>query len=154
MKRLSFLLLITIIGKAGSIAQKAEPYFGAVIVNNIDSSVSWYAKVLDLETQNRTDSPERGFRQANLSNEKLLIELIELEGSLSPQTVLENYPSKTSIKGIMKIGFKVDNIDTIYNNFKAMKLMFRGGMVTDPLTGKKMFIILDPDGNYIQFFEK
>lgn len=155
MRNLFFVLLFClIVGRKDNIAQKVEPYFGAIIVNNIDSSVSWYSTVLDLKVENRTNSPERGFRQANLSNGKLLIELIELEGSISPQKILEEKSSKARLNGIMKIGFKVDSMDSVYNNFKKLKLMFRGDIVKDSVTGKKMFILVDPDGNYIQFFEK
>ncbi|HMU47661.1 MAG TPA: VOC family protein [Chitinophagaceae bacterium] len=155
MRNLVFVLLFSfIVGQRENIAQKVEPYFGAIIVNNIDSSVLWYSTVLNLKVENRTGSPEKGFRQANLSNGKLLIELIELEGSISPQKILEEKSPKARLRGIMKIGFKADNIDSMYNNFKEKKLTFRGNMVTDPLTGKRMFLLPDPDGNYIQFFEK
>jgi len=37
--------------------------------------------------------------------------------------------------------------------FFESKVDFNGGVVEDPVSGKKMVIILDPDGNRIQLFE-
>lgn len=134
-------------------AQDFEPYFAAVIVANIDSSVAWYTRVLNLKVINSQENTEAGYKIVNLGNDKLLLELLELKSSISAKTVIEDNPGKRWVSGIMKIGFKTDKIDVTYNNFKAMNLAFRGQMVADPVAGKKMFIILDPDGNYIQFFE-
>ena len=66
MKRL-IIVLFVVFGNDLT-AQEFKPYFSAIIVGNIDSSISWYKKVLGLELRNRTDSPERGFIQANLHN--------------------------------------------------------------------------------------
>lgn len=155
MRNLVFVLLFSfIVDRKDSSAQKIEPYFGAIIVENIDSSVAWYRNVLDLKIIKQQENSEAGYKIVNLGNDKMLLELLELRSSISVKTIIETNPGKKWINGIMKIGFKVDNIDSMYNDFKKMKLMFRGDIVTDPLTGKKMFILLDPDENYIQFFEK
>ena len=134
-------------------AQEIQPYFGAVIVNNIDSSVAWYSDVLSLELLKREDDAERGFKIANLGNGKLLIELLELKSSISPKTILEKQPARTWMRGFMKIGFRVKNIESLFNEYKNKNIEFRGGMITDPVSGKKMFIINDPDSNPVQFFE-
>ena len=152
-KQILSLLFIVLVNKEVK-TQIFEPYFGAVIVENIDSSVAWYTKILNLKIIKRQENKEAGYKIVNLGNDEILLELLELNSSVSAKTLLEKNPGKKWVTGIMKIGFKTDDIDLTYDNFKSMNLKFRGGIVTDPDTNKKMFIIIDPDGNYIQFFEK
>ena len=153
MKKLFFILLIIIVSLA-SHAQDFNPSFSAVVVSNIDSSIAWYKKVLGLELRNRTDAPERGFIQANLFNKEMLIELIEVDSSLSEKTILKNHPSRTRIRGFMKIGFSVKDIDGLFALLKQQNIKFTGRMVTDPINNKRTFLINDPDDNLIQFFEQ
>lgn len=137
-----------------SYSQDLKPYFSAVIVSNIDSSVSWYSKVLGLQIRNRTDAPERGFRQVNLFKDGLLIELIQVDSSLSEEKILEKHPLKTRIRGFAKFGLTVKNIDSLFSKLKEQNIKLTGRMVTDPINNKKTFLINDPDDNLIQFFEQ
>ena len=152
MKRLIIVLFIAFSGC--SYSQDLKPYFSAVIVRNIDSSVTWYSKVLGLQLRNRTDAPERGFRQANLFKDDLLIELIQADSSLSANKIIEKHPPKTRIRGFAKFGLSVKNIDELFSKLKEQNIKFTGRMVTDPISNKKTFLINDPDDNLIQFFEQ
>lgn len=131
-----------------------EAYFSAIIVNDIETSIVWYSSNFGFKVLNKIDSEERGFKQANLKCGNMLIELIELDSSLSPTSLLENYPKKTKIDGFFKFGFLVSEFDNWIENLKQSNVVFSGTVVTDDLTGKKMIILLDPDGNRIQLFEK
>jgi len=153
MKILSFSILI-IFFIPQTEGQQFEPYFGAVIVNNIDSSVAWYSGVLNLQEYKRQEDTARGYKIVNLGNGKLLLELLELRSSIKTATILKEEPAGTWIRGFMKIGFLVSDIDSIFSAYKKRGLDFRGSMIEDPVTGKKSFIVNDPDGNPIQFFEK
>ena len=135
-------------------AQEFKPYFSAIIVSNIDSSISWYKKVLGLELRNRTDAPERGFIQANLHNQDMLIELIQVDSSLSPGKILQGHTARTRIKGFMKFGLRVEDIDAVFQRLKDQNIKFTGRMVTDPVNNKKTFLVNDPDDNLVQFFEQ
>lgn len=134
--------------------QEKKPFFSAVVVRNIDTSIAWYSKVLELKLRNRTDAPERGFRQANLINEYMLIELIQVDSSLDADRILEKHPPKTRIRGYMKIGFVVKDIEGLYEQLKKQNIIFTGRMVTDRINNKKTFLINDPDDNLVQFFEQ
>ena len=152
MKKLTFILFVIV---AGSVhAQDMKPFFSALVVSNIDSSIAWYKKVFGLQLSNRTDAPERGFIQANLHNKEMLIELIQVDSSLSQSGILERYPQKTRIRGFMKFGFVVKDIDDLYKKLKDQNIKFTGRMVTDPINNKKTFLVNDPDDNLIQFFEQ
>lgn len=152
MKKLLFILFV--IATDVVHAQDLKPFFSAIVVSNIDSSIAWYKKVLGLKLRNRTDAPERGFIQANLNNEEMLIELIEVDSSLSGPGILEQYPAKTRIRGFMKFGFIVKDIDSLFKQLKVQNIKFTGRMVRDPINNKKTFLINDPDDNLIQFFEQ
>jgi len=103
---------------------------------------------------NKVESEERGFKQANLNRGDVLIELIELNSSLTPKKLLENQPKKTKIDGFFKFGFRVTEFDKWVDALKKLKVEFYGDVVTDGLSGKRMLLIYDPDGNRIQIFEK
>lgn len=152
MKKLIFILFVL----PGSIlhAQDMKPFFSAVVVSNIDSSIAWYKKVFGLQLRNRTDAPERGFIQANLHSKEMLIELIQVDSSLSGSRILEKHPQKTRIRGFMKFGFVVNDIDDLYRKLRDQNIKFTGRMVTDPVNNKKTFLVNDPDDNLIQFFEQ
>lgn len=135
-------------------SQDFKPYFSAIVVKNIDSSLAWYKKVLGVQLRNRTDAPERGFVQANLHNGEMLIELIQVDSSLSKEKILKGQPPKTTVQGYMKFGFMVKDIDGLYNKLKDQNIKFTGRMVTDPVNNKKTFLVNDPDDNLIQFFEQ
>jgi catechol 2,3-dioxygenase-like lactoylglutathione lyase family enzyme len=130
-----------------------EVYFSAIIVNNLDTSINWYANVLAFEVLDKTESKERGLRQANLKMGKSLLELIELNAAVSLKDVAPNYNSKTRVKGFFKFGFLTADFDKWINHLKQAKANFYGDVVNDNLTGKRMVIIKDPDGNRIQIFE-
>ena len=125
-----------------------------MVVSNIDSSIAWYKKVFGLQLRNRTDAPERGFIQANLHNKEMLIELIQVDSSLSLSRILEKHPQKTRVRGFMKFGFVVKDIEDLYRKLKDQNIKFTGRMVTDPVNNKRTFLVNDPDDNLIQFFEQ
>ena len=110
--------------------------------------------MFNLESHNRVDNSERGFRQANLRNEQMLIELVELQEMITPGEVLKTISPKAQITGVYKIGFTVDDIDSWHDQLEKFNVEFYGNIVTDVVSGKKTFLIKDPEGNTLQFFEK
>lgn len=131
-----------------------EAYFSAIIVNDIESSIKWYSNNFGFKVLNKIESEEKGFKQANLKCGNILIELIELESSLSPESLLENYSKKTKINGFFKLGFIVSEFEKWVDYLKQSEVEFYGDVVTDNLSGKRMLLIKDLDGNRIQIFEK
>ena len=132
---------------------KFQPFFTAITVKNIDSSINWYTKVLDLKIRNRVDNDTRGFKQAILINNNIMIELVELKKSISADSLLLTQSPGTQVLGIYKFGFTVPKIDSLFQHLTAMAITFHGKMVVDPVNNKKTFLVSDPDGNLIQFFE-
>lgn len=136
---------------ASSFAPK--PYSYAIIVQNIDVSIGWYQSVFGLKLRNRNDSPERGSKIAVLQSGDALLELIEVNLSLSRDSILRGKPERTLIRGFSKIGFKVSNLDASLKALKDARVKFFGEVYTDSFSNKRSFLISDPDENLIQIFE-
>ena len=154
------LILIVAIGWMNlSFAQSEKlsdpsPYFAAIIVSNMDTSLQWYQEKLGFKVLNQVNMTDRGFRQANLQRGKALIELIELSAALHPKEILKSKSKKTRIGGFFKFGFTVKQFDKWLSHLQSCGAEFNGKVVVDKNSGKRMVIINDPDGNRIQLFEK
>ena len=131
-----------------------EAHFSAIIVSNIGTSINWYSDSFGFKVLNKVVSEKRGFKQANLKCGNILIELIELNNSLTATDILKNHPKKTKIDGFFKFGFIVSKFDKWVTHLKQLKVEFYGTVVTDPISKKRMILLKDPDGNRIQLFEK
>jgi len=148
-----FLLLISF-SQLTAQTSKLQPFFTGLVVADVDSSIAWYSRVLGLKLRNRVDNEQRGFKQVVLINEEVMIELVELNKSISITSALENQSAGTKIHGFNKFGFSVPDIDSLFQQLAGQGVTFYGKMVVDPVNNKKTFLITDPDGNLIQFFEK
>ncbi|WP_420319063.1 VOC family protein [Ekhidna sp.] len=132
-------------------AQELKPYFSAIIVEDLESSVSWYSDNLGFKLINETDLyQDRGFKQANLSNSTTSLELIQLKNAINPNELIE---PKQRLRGFFKIGYFVSDFDSLVKSLQQSEVEFHGSVVKDA-NGKKMLIIKDPDGNKIQLFEE
>lgn len=129
-------------------------YFTAIIVNNIDTSISWYSEILGFEVIDETEVANRGLKQANLKRGNIHIELIQISTSVSSTTLLEERPQGTRVQGFFKFGIMVNDFDLWMDHLNNVDANIHGSVVTDPTSNKKMVIIKDPDGNRIQLFEE
>lgn len=122
--------------------------FVAFVVNDRDSSITWYREMLKMELLDSTSIPENQLRMANLVNPDFHVELIEIGNSLK----IEN--TGQLVQGIFKVGRVISNFDKVHNDLKSNGANFRSEIFFDEKTKLRSFIILDPDGNRIQFFGK
>ncbi|MEQ9423744.1 MAG: VOC family protein [Cyclobacteriaceae bacterium] len=152
---IGFLVLTPLLSSAQSTApDDLKASFSAVIVRDIDASKIWYVDFLGFEVVNEVGSDERGFKIVNLKNSTSAIELIELNKALNPADVIPNYTDKTRLLGLFKIGFIVKDFDGWIDHLTNLGMDVSKDVVEDSLTGKRMAVISDPDGNRIQIFEK
>jgi catechol 2,3-dioxygenase-like lactoylglutathione lyase family enzyme len=61
---------------------------------------------------------------------------------------------KNRVTGIYKFGFAINDLDSLYEYVLTNELETHGGLIEDAQAGMRSFILIDPDHNYIQFFEK
>lgn len=154
---LSTLLLFPIFTQAQTDSlpdMSMSAYFSAIIVSDMEASTQWYTDVLGMTVLNHFESAERGVKQTNLQRGDILIELIELDAAVSPLEAIPHYNPKTRLIGLFKIGFRVSDFDAWMMHLRQKEVEFHGDVVTDPVSGKRMIIIRDPDGNRIQMFER
>jgi len=118
----------------------------------VDSSTAWYQSVFDLKIKNRINDTERGFRVVILESATFLLELIENKSWPDQKKLLADKPSGTRIQGFFKIGCKVPDMDACIKRLGGLKIIPER-IYTDSETKKRNFLINDPDGNLIQFFE-
>jgi catechol 2,3-dioxygenase-like lactoylglutathione lyase family enzyme len=154
-----FVLMMLFYSCAGTkqtqtVVPAVQPYFAALKVKNVDSSINWYSNVFNLKLRDRTDNEQRGFKQANLTNGEIFFELIEQNKSISQETFLKDTYKGYSIQGFAKLGFAVADIEAWHRLLQDKHIRFYGSMVTDKVSGKKTFLVSDPDGNLLQFFER
>jgi hypothetical protein len=136
----------------GGPAIETQPYFVAVIVRDLDASILWYESLFRLSVARRESVPDRRIRMAILESSNLLIELIEDKSALVRTQLLEKSPEGTNIQGHFKVGFKVHNMDAFLKRLKVLKIDV-GRVYSDSASKKRNFLMKDPDGNLIQFFE-
>lgn len=151
-------VLAILINTGTALSQLKQPdepklLFASINVTDIDSSVAWYERILLLKTGDRSDYPSLGYRQANLKNPSIHIELIQYDSVLSRSSFAESYPGK-EIPGITKLGFSVKNFREWVGHLLMQDANFSGGISADRITGKPVMTIRDPDGNTIMILEE
>lgn len=147
-------LLLAIPANGQTPLSNLEPSFFAIIVKDIDRSISWYSSALGFEILNKNVVQDRGLSQANLKRGSAMIELIALDSAISPNELAPEGSKPLRIIGLFKIGFSTPNFDEWVEQLKSFDAKIQESVVKDPNTGQRMVIIKDPDGNRIQLFEK
>lgn len=144
---------ITLAGSIpGSAQSEVRPFFSSVVVSDIEAATQWYTSVLKVPVKIRENNDTYGYKLAILENTNLGIELMELKGALSQKNILKNELQDTKVMGFFKLGFKVENMDAWIAHLKTLNIKI-DKVWKDDKTGKRNFMINDPDGNIIQFFD-
>ena len=145
-----FIITTNTVNSQQSTSFQVDPYFSALIVKNIDSSVKWYQTVLGLKTRFLPNTPQ-GIRVAILESPKIVLEIIENNAWLDPKEFLKGKPEGTRLHGYFKIGFKVTTMDSFIEHLNKLNISIPHIYKDD--SGKRNFLVEDPDKNLVQFFE-
>lgn len=128
--------------------------FGAFIVSEMRESKNWYQEVLGFEEINHMVNEEIGFEIANLKHGEIGLELIQMKGSISMDSLMKDLPRKTRLQGVFKFGMYISDFDAWVQQLQPFIEDLESQIVRDPITDKRMVVIRDPDGNRIQLFER
>jgi len=152
-----FIIIVNMAYSQGGEKSETKPnsfsidhYFSAIIVKNIDSSVGWYQSVLGLKAKFLPGTPQ-GIRVAILESPQIVIEMIENTAWADPKRLLEGKPEGTRIQGYFKIGFKITSMENFLEHLKKLNIFVPRIYKDD--SGKRNFLVEDPDKNLVQFFE-
>lgn len=134
-----------------------QPYLVAISVTNVDQATEWYQRILGFVFCKRMDFPEYALRIVLLEHNGFILELIEKQGSFPIKERMPEIDDDVFVRGFKKLAFLVQNVDELAATLKTVgvELLFDVSEQADWPGGKtKSFIIEDPDGNWVQFFQK
>jgi catechol 2,3-dioxygenase-like lactoylglutathione lyase family enzyme len=133
-------------------AFKYTPGGSAVVVSNIDNSARWYQSVFGLTVKTKMDDPNGAYHIVILESPTMTMELLELKGSVPRSEALKGKAKDTEIQGHFKVFFTVADMNACLKHLKDLKVDVPQ-VWTDGETKKRNFLVRDPDGNLVQFFE-
>jgi|GEM_PF-5214267 len=129
-----------------------RPYLLAISVASLDTSVNWYQDNLGFKIVRRAEAPDHTIKMVNVERDGFQIEIVENTSAISVQQKLPGIDGDL-VRGFKKIAFRVDDISRWASELKSKKAVFRYDIRDSASFPGKWFIIEDPDGNWIQFFE-
>lgn len=121
------------------------PAFFSVQVENVDDASPWYSRLFLLQELAALDAEDGRYRIRILSGSDLSIELIERRGSraLAPEH-----------RGFFKTGIFVDDIEAAHVWVTSHGVELDARVVADSLLNVWTFVMRDPEGNRVQFFQR
>lgn len=123
----------------------------AISVPNLDAASRWYQQMLDLVVREERAFPEQKLRLAMLERQGIRIELVEVQGSTAQTSLIKGLDNPAMIHGFGKVGFVVSDVDRWANALRSKGVRFQLEPRTNPETGVRSFIVLDNNGNWLQF---
>lgn len=127
----------------------------SLVVSDMEQSVKWYQNTLDMSVYHEMKFPEYdSLRISFLKNDFFEMELLEKATTFSIQKYEPDYSvNDQPMVGIYKVGFKVDDLETFHHRLKRLNANITYGITTDQTFNTRWFIVADPDGNSLQFYE-
>jgi catechol 2,3-dioxygenase-like lactoylglutathione lyase family enzyme len=126
--------------------------FIAISVKDVAASTRWYEENLGLRILKKGVSPRGDAGNVVLAGNSLYIELMYL---VRPELESVKPPSDESLPpGIRKAGVVLDSdqFDELFDHLRKKNAQFRGGVFEDKEMKLRSFIVVDNEGNLIQFF--
>jgi hypothetical protein len=135
------------------IAPSVEGAFFAITTGDVDRLTAWYSENLGFRVDFANRAADGGPKSALLSREGALLELMQFPAGKSRKAW--GLPEEAHlVHGILKLGFKVADIDRVYARAKALGLDEFFPLVKPRDNPLRTFGLKDPDGNIVQFFGK
>jgi catechol 2,3-dioxygenase-like lactoylglutathione lyase family enzyme len=126
------------------------PALVAISVRDLASAESWYGRNAGFVVTREIPLPDAHMTIAILSRGGFDLELVQLDGSVSPASVVPG-DNPARLRGFGKLAFRVDAVDAVAARLKANGVRFQMQPRDNPADGSRSFIVLDDDGNWIQF---
>jgi len=129
-----------------------RPSLTAISVANLDESVRWYADTLGFTVVTQRAFAGQRLRLAILERDGFRVELVELEGSQPAAKLLPaGAGNPAMIQGFGKLAFTVGDFDAWLARVRRAGVRFQLEPQTNAEDGTRSFIILDNNGNWLQF---
>ncbi len=128
-----------------------QPYLVAISVADREASIGWYVDNLGFRLEDKRDFPEYKLRVAMLERQGFFLELVELAGSVPPDHCVHGIDNPALLRGFGKLSFEVEDAAALAKELKARGVRFQLKPGEDREPGSISFIVLDIDGNWLQF---
>ena len=155
------LMLAVVISAARTSAQESKqprvggPYLAAIVVPELETSADWYQKHLGFRRQETVTLPN--LRIAFLKLDGFHLELVEDKRAFTREGLQKRIPEMkhldNPVDGIMKLAFRVTGLDAFAAKLRSEGVRFQTGIMQAKGKWPRSFIVLDNNGNWIQFVE-
>lgn len=135
---------------ASEASQALRPSLLALSVGDLDASVAWYADMLGFTETARYEFSEDRMRLAFMEKDGFELELIEIADTPPFSAPDPNNPATR--RGLVKFAFHAEEIEKLYNKAVENDAQVQSALRDSNRTGGRFFILLDPDGNWVQVF--
>lgn len=129
---------------------RLAPRLLALSVADLDASVAWYRDVLGFSETARHAFPDDRMRLAFVERDGFELELIEIEDTPPFDAPTPSNPATR--RGLVKVAFDTADIDGLFANVQGRGVRVQSSLQLSNRTGGRFFILLDPDGNWVQVF--
>ncbi len=131
-----------------------KPLHVGISVRNIEEAIEWYKNVLDFELLWCRDFEELKSKIAFVKRGNFEIELFEHHESIQPPKERLMPKSDIQTQGTKHVAFGVENIVSLFNDFKNKGVDIVFGPIESPPKDAIFGFIRDPSGVLIEFIEK
>jgi catechol-2,3-dioxygenase len=150
-KKVSLILALAFVYAAAWSQSTSRPGFIGLFVNNVDSMKTWYAEKLGFKIlDDKKVSNDIGF--AMLEGHGIWIEMVYNSKTVSKASFKKSFPESTHLEGLFKLGIYTTELEKVEKELKEKGVKFRYPMLTNDTFAMKLFIVEDPEGNLIQFY--
>ncbi len=159
------LLLMLAVVSGGRMAQASAPdsnqprvggpYLAAIVAPELEPSTDWYQKHLGFQRQETVTLPD--LRIAFLVLDGFHLELVEDKRAYTREGLEKRIPEMkhqdNAVDGITKLAFRVTGLDAFAAKLRSENVRFQTGIMEAKGNWPRSFIVLDNNGNWIQFVE-
>ena len=149
-------ILLQLIACSSSSRPGATPQvrgaFFAISTGDRERLVAWYCDNLGFKVDS-TGTGSTGVKSALLSRRGAILEILQLPTAKS-RAAWGMPDAPESVHGILKIGFEVDDLNSLYEAAVRRRVAIFFAPVRPSDNRLRTFGVKDPDGNIVQFFGK
>ncbi|MBR7827777.1 VOC family protein [Actinospica sp. MGRD01-02] len=123
-------------------------------VPDLERSLDWYCRALNLTEGHRFEVPSLGLRGAfALAADGAGVELLEMHGAL-PGVNRADPPSANSVHGFNHVCFEVTDLESVYEHALSHGAVPVWDPRESPEPGVRMAYVTDLDGNLIELIHR
>jgi hypothetical protein len=118
----------------------------------VDTVCRWYQEKLGFRVVTQGEAPNKIGKFAILEGDGAIIEIVQHAQAKPRSSIPIDVKTPHFIHGIFKIGMVVKNLDAVYQEVRKRSVTIMHDLMSAKDISLRTFIVLDIEGNMIQFF--